>query len=143
LPVTRGWLRSIFALLGTFFLLLPTIGPILDHHFVQREPNHYHIYLGTVVPEHTHPYQEHHTHRPASLDPNGSVPDNPVGAPDILYLTSQDGLGLSVTPFSTPVVLLEMVYSDPGDVWSLSRQIHHDGILISAFTPPPDRPPQS
>jgi hypothetical protein len=42
--------------------LLPIYGPAVDHHFAERIPGHAHVYLGEVLPDHTHPYEAEHDH---------------------------------------------------------------------------------
>ena len=42
-------------LLSVFVVLLlvsPGFGPVLDHHFAERQPDHTHTYLGPTTPNH-------------------------------------------------------------------------------------------
>ena len=60
-------LTSIFAIL---ILLLPSLGPSLDHHFAERHHDHIHIYFSTVNHAHSHPYELFHTdHQRADVSP--------------------------------------------------------------------------
>ena len=45
------------AVLSIFLLLVPALGPQLDHHFAERRPDHSHVYLGAPSPEHSHPFE--------------------------------------------------------------------------------------
>ncbi len=43
---------QVLAVSLVFLLFLPFIGPQLDHHFAERRPDHVHVYLGDVLPDH-------------------------------------------------------------------------------------------
>jgi hypothetical protein len=136
------------ALLSLFFivfalgaLVLPSFGSVLDHHFVERQYDHAHIYVGTAIPEHNHPFQQDHSHTGAQeaagaieeSQPGGTSPD------DILYLTSDDGMGQkSLVPFvhSTQVA---GIFPDP-DVFILTFA-HNNNIPYQPSVPPPKKPP--
>ena len=38
------------AVLSIFLLLLPALGPPLDHQLAERRPDHSHVYLGSLRP---------------------------------------------------------------------------------------------
>ena len=40
-------------------LLVPFVGPAIDHHYVDRSPNHMHIFVGQATNEHTHSFDSH------------------------------------------------------------------------------------
>ena len=42
-------LLSIFVVL---LLVSPGFGPVLDHHFVERQPDHTHVHFGPTIPNH-------------------------------------------------------------------------------------------
>ena len=42
-------------------LLVPFVGPAIDHHYVDRSPNHMHIFVGQSTNEHTH-FLDSHDH---------------------------------------------------------------------------------
>tara|TARA_Y100001960_G_scaffold31964_2_gene28233 strand:- start:887 stop:1294 length:408 start_codon:yes stop_codon:yes gene_type:complete len=42
-------------------LLVPFVGPAIDHHYVDRSPNHMHIFVGQATNEHTH-FLDSHDH---------------------------------------------------------------------------------
>jgi hypothetical protein len=138
-------LWSVFALVGVLVLLFPSIGPLADHHFAERGPNHEHIYLGEVVPDHVHSFQVRHTHdhAPATLEADsGEYSTADGGAEGIVYLTTEDGIGPSPGSVAIPSLLEEVFYPDPDDQDSPSGIIHGEGIPAGASIPPPDKPPQ-
>ena len=49
-------------LLAAALLIFSALGPALDHHFAERHPDHSHMYLGTVGPDHSHPFEHSHIH---------------------------------------------------------------------------------
>ncbi len=45
-------------------LIIPFVGPAIDHHYVDRSPGHMHIFIGQVTNDHTHSLVNHdHTNR--------------------------------------------------------------------------------
>ena len=45
-------------------LIIPFIGPAIDHHYVDRSPGHMHIFVGQATNDHTHSLVNHdHTNR--------------------------------------------------------------------------------
>lgn len=82
-----------------YCLLFPFCGLVLDHHFAERQPEHMHLYLGKVTPNHAHPYEVFHTHSSAHEADNTNFQETPKSdpAPDgIVYLTSRDGVSQSL-----------------------------------------------
>ena len=60
-------------------LFPPFFGPLLDHHFAERRPDHAHVYLGPVVADHVHPYEvstQYH-HHPESPTAGGADTAHP------------------------------------------------------------------
>ena len=53
---------SILTLLVSF--LVPAVGPLMDHHFAERQPAHQHLGL---VGDHVHDYGANHAHRHAGV----------------------------------------------------------------------------
>ncbi|MGH2543740.1 MAG: hypothetical protein ACRDIB_13130 [Ardenticatenaceae bacterium] len=75
---------SAILLLAT--LILPSVGPLLDHHFAERQPGHRHA--ASVVQPHKHSYEDdYHHHAPGY---NGDAPilvnyDSSVTAVPIVF----------------------------------------------------------
>ncbi len=85
--VARCWLIAV-ALLG---LLLPGVGPLVDHHFVERHYHHGHLFLGQGGQrqvDHVHNYGLAHRH-PAALPGGVAYP----GGEDVVFLSSADAAG--------------------------------------------------
>ena len=82
------WLLTGVALVA---LALPLFGPVLDHHFAERQPHHVHVYLGGPVPDHVHPYEtsgrRHNGHQ------HVHAPHDPGQNDGILFLTDHQGIG--------------------------------------------------
>lgn len=55
-------LGCLLAVLVLLLLLFPGLGPVLDHHFAERQPDHAHIYFGPILFRHIHPFEEPHGH---------------------------------------------------------------------------------
>ena len=72
-----GWMLLLAAAL--FSLALPVIGPLDDHHFVERAHDHDHIYLNGWPVQHDHAYQTGSAHlhaapRDVTLETGGQRP---------------------------------------------------------------------
>ena len=112
-------------------LVLSAVGPLLDHHYVERDPTHTH--LGTAGP-HVHDYaaSDAHEHaRPSPDAPNGVVAlmDRDAGFAGVTnVVTDRDG----VTAFT---------FFEPSSLFNLP--IPPTARLRSEATPPPDKPPSA
>ena len=93
-------------LLVAVALFLPAIGPLLDHHFAERQPDHLHIgESGFQV--HPHDYKQVHYHRsivtsdysnkPVALYKNDS---NPAAVTVVIAASSDTGSVLQFEPES-------------------------------------------
>ena len=80
--VLRALLSAMFTTAATAAVFLPTLGPLLDHHYAERLPNHTHLYFGQADYDHVHPFemQDHFHYYPDEAPPDG-----------IVYLASYDG----------------------------------------------------
>ena len=128
--------RQLFAILAVGALFLPFFGPVLDHHFAERQYSHAHIYFGPSGVDHGHRYEEPHMHSlheavggvvvfPSLAD---TTPD------DIVYLTSADGIGRQFAAPFVPATQSATIFPDP-DSFILAFA-HHDNILHGAFVAP-------
>lgn len=117
---------------ATAAVFLPTLGPLLDHHYAERLPNHTHLYFGPGDPNHVHPFevQGHFHYHPFEGPTDG-----------IVYLASYDG--------SSPVMIDGTVYAvqqsppfvgpDDGPVAygiSPDSPVPDDAILVVPKKPP-------
>ena len=80
--VLRALLSALFTTAAMAAVFLPTLGPLLDHHYAERLPNHTHLYFGPGGPNHVHPFevQGHFHYHPFEGPTDG-----------IVYLASYDG----------------------------------------------------
>ncbi len=60
-PPSLGWMLLLAAAL--FALSLPIVGPLDDHHFVERAHNHDHVYLNGRTVDHDHAYAAGSAHQ--------------------------------------------------------------------------------
>ena len=93
---SKASLWRLAIVLAVCALFTPFFGPILDHHFPERQHDHAHIYLAKAVPHHNHPYQAAHVHSTGSGDSNttaASVSSTQPPPGDIVFLLSGEGMG--------------------------------------------------
>ena len=140
-----SFLMGVFILATVYALVLSVFGPVLDHHYAERQPDHRHIYLEDVVSDHIHPYEVPHTNfhiqgygRGTSTEASSSV-HNPAQA---LFLTSYSGMNQVITQLITPLGHLVLNYSGKED-HRLAFNISEDNTFFqSAFVAPPKKPPR-
>ena len=136
---------QLLALLAVLGLLLPFLGPVVDHHFAERHPAHQHIYLGAAVPEHQHSYQAAHRHhhhpmppRPGDSRQNDHRSGGPT-APAVAFLSPADGgvpVAADIAAAAGPPPLFG------GDDGARSGFGYApDAVLQGVGPPPPLRPP--
>ena len=112
-------------------LVLSAIGPLLDHHYVERDPTHTH--LGAARP-HVHDYAAPDTHDHASPLP----PDAPS---DVVALLDRDAGFAGVTNVvKDRDGATTSMYFEPSSLFILP--IPPMARLRSEETPPPDKPPR-
>ena len=69
----RDFIGAVVSLTVVAALLAPLAGPMFDHHFAERQPDHLHF---GAHGEHTHAFEsQYHIHRHAApIDRSGSLP---------------------------------------------------------------------
>ena len=140
-----GALVRLLIVVSLSVLFLPSFGPLMDHHLTERQHNHTHVYLGGVVPEHTHPYLVPHTHGHALEVADAASGGLPLYLPhqeDIVFLSAHDGMGQDSTPATAPALQVAVVFPDSGDGGFLFGPAHDSPVPLEAFVPPPTRPPR-
>ena len=134
--VLRGRWGSALAVLVTGALLLPAVGPLLDHHYAERVPGHLH--LAGVSAAHAHPYEVDHRHAygGAYTDASGA----PLSEGSAGYLLPQEeAAGSSAGSGLTHLLLLAMFALLVPPMLAL---IEAQGPLwLRAFTPRTELPP--
>lgn len=121
-------------------LFLPLFGPLMDHHFAERQPGHAHIYLDGPAHKHLHSYEtyDHHLTRSTA----GSYDDaGQFGA--VVILTDTHGLGSG--PAGAPAYLrtmADLVLQHGGDT---NRFAFSGGSWFptGAAVPTPKQPPRA
>ena len=124
-------------------LLLPFFGPMLDHHFAERRPDHAHVYLGPVAANHVHPYEvsAHYHHHPEGPAAGGAGHNPPSDG--IVYLTSHDGIGTGLIELTVPGMRDNAVFPDPEEYRTALRIPRSDTIPQDVVTSPPRKPPRA
>jgi len=71
--LVRDFFGAVVSLAVVAALLAPLAGPMFDHHFAERQPDHLHF---GAPGEHTHAFEsQYHIHRHAApIDRSGSLP---------------------------------------------------------------------
>jgi hypothetical protein len=144
--VPRRFLRRLLLAIAVGALMLPVFGPMLEHHFAERQLDHVHIYSGPTVPDHVHPYETPHSHSPGQThnkadDVLRDSSSKSTTSQEIVYLTSQEGSERGFGPFSTPLLRGDVFLPEPPDDWFLSS-LAHDDLPFETFIPPPETPPR-
>ena len=138
-------LTGLFALAALYALFLSFFGSVLDHHYAERQSDHAHIYLGRVVPDHVHPYEAPHTHRPTQEADGGTSSHAPLSdkAPnDTMYLTSYNGMGQVFPQLTVPSIHLALNFPEPEDNHFAFDIPEDDTLFQEAFITPPEKPPR-
>ena len=127
--------------IALYALLLPAVGPMLDHHYVEWQHNHAHVYFGGAPDGagfHVHIYDASgdHGHPPVkAYSRNHTLPEG------VAYFSELDGSGSG--PISSPSgpAMDSLTFPDPGDYPLLaaygSREVPPLGITVA----PPRKPP--
>ena len=89
-------------------LLLPLLGPLVDHHFAERQPAHLHVYLAGVPIQHLHDHEAFHPHEAPNADSWYVENAGPVLENSVIFMP-QEGEGLSVSTLGITLALLTSV----------------------------------
>ena len=107
--------HHLFTVAAVTALFLPLFGPLLDHHFAERQPSHAHIYLDGPVYEHLHSFEKSDDHHPSRPSAEANAYGGQAG--DVVILTDVHGIGSG--PAGTPAYLravASLVLRDEGDL---------------------------
>ena len=126
-----------------YALLLPVFGPLLDHHFIEWQHNHAHVYFDGALrdsrPGHSHVYEISRSHDHILGSRTLSDESRPDG---VAYLTSYDGAGTGLIYAPTGPATESPGFPNPGDCLLLLGYASRDVPPPSAFTAPPRKPPR-
>ena len=104
----RKALLAVTALALLTALLVPLLGPLVDHHFAERQPGHLHLYLTGLPIQHLHHHEAVHSHDAPIADPLGVETAGPVLENSVIFMP-QEGEGLSVSSVGVTLALLTTV----------------------------------
>ena len=113
-------------MLTAVMVILPSLGPLADHHFAERQP--YHAHLGADS-GHTHDYGDLHAH---TSDRSGGA--NPA-LPNLQV--SSAGSAIAIPSDSE---LVRRLTIEPDTVFTIPPAA--DSVLRSVYASPPHRPPR-
>jgi hypothetical protein len=138
-------LYQLFIVAALSALFMPFFGPMLDHHFAERQPSHQHVFFGSASAEHVHFYEAAHTHFHAHdllVNPDGNGPASKELPDEVVSLASQDGVGQSSPSLTVTSLQVDLVFPDQGDSHFLLHLTGQDNLPPEIFIPPPKRPPR-
>jgi hypothetical protein len=120
------YLPSIILLIG---LVVPTAGPLVDHHFADRQPGHNHLLL---VSDHLHAVDGQHSHLLTG--------DTEDGEGSVTLYNYDSGLAVGQNAPSDATSLLAVLQYGPTSVLILPS--HPMAALTGQNIPPPAKPPR-
>ena len=135
----------LFMAAAAYALFMPFFGPMLDHHFAERQHNHEHVYFGSAGAKHVHFYELIHPHSHTQNAPATTADNGPASGElpnEVIYFTSQDGAGQSFAFFAAPSLHVDLVFPTLGDNRFLLSSTGQDSLPPETFIPPPKRPPR-
>ena len=113
-------------------LVLSSVGPLFDHHYVERDPTHTHLGAARL---HVHDYTSPDAHDHA----RPQTPDAPRG---VVALLDRDAGFVGITNVVTERDgATAFVYFKPSSLFNMP--IPPTARLRSEETPPPDKPPRT
>ena len=127
--------------IALYALLLPVVGPLLDHHYVEWQHNHAHVYFGGAPGGsgfHVHIYDDSgdHAHLPVSGYPaDRSVPKG------VAYFSSYDGAGSGPIASPTGPSTKSLTFPDPGSPPLLAAYGVTELPPVGLQIAPPRKPP--
>jgi hypothetical protein len=137
--------RASALVLVLYALFLPFYGPLLEHHFAERQPDHEHLYLGRLVPDHVHPYQVPHSEFQSDEAESTGSQDFFKGGYDpdgIVFLTSFNGLGQGFAQLAVPCIRLSLDFPSLDETRSTLGIPAVYKVLQDAYIALPKKPPR-
>ncbi len=131
----RVWPLALVVLM----VALPAVGPLLDHHFAERQPYHAHVGADS---SHRHDYRAAHAHPPYAADPaTGESSSTPSpGAALVLYSFEVS------SPIASIAILANSNLDDRLAATAdslLAIRAATEAAFASALVPVPKRPPRA
>ena len=106
------WLKPAIVI-ALYALLLPVVGPLLDHHYVEWQHNHAHVYFGGAPGDsgfHVHIYDASGDHVHLSVSDHSGGTSAPEG---IAYFSRFDGAGSGPISSPTGPTTESLTFPDP------------------------------
>ncbi len=143
LPAPQQLVTQSLALVLVVALALTSLGPMIDHHFVERHPGHAHLFFSPADFSHSHDFQRSHDHHGSWM--YGPVPGQSKGAEaaGVAYFMPNDGIGYGAVDLTIPFVERpHLLFEDdvPGIFGSAGDPY---AVLTEATVAPPKRPPRA
>lgn len=126
------------ALLVVSALALSALGPMLDHHFAERHPGHLHLYLGSAGPDHSHSYQDNHSHNGSQMYGPAEKGKPPEG---VAFVMPNDGTGHLAADIAAPLLVRLLRLGGGGGI--IRQPFTADGALTGVVVFPSKRPPRA
>lgn len=111
-------------------VILPILAPAIDHHALEKLPDHGHIYPGGVPLDHSHAHETTHAHG----DEAASTPESGI----IFLPPNDDTTGVSSLNVIPAVLTLSLAILIP--LLSVRVRLTWNSLL-DLFTPPVETPP--
>jgi len=112
-------------------LVVPSAGPLVDHHFSDRKPGHKHIFL---MHSHLHVVAGPHSHPQVSTSSGIDY-----SGPATLYNYS-NGLLVAADTLRGVIELMEAIRYAPSAIFNL--QLFQGAVMMGHSLSPPTKPPQ-
>lgn len=128
---------------GLLALFVPFFGPVLDHHFAERQPFHIHVYpSGNDGHHHVHFYEQGHSqsHEPEGRDAHSY--DRQSQDSNIIYLTSDEGWSQGANSVVVTTSHVDVLYPPAADNPFLPGSTGQDPYPLENFVAPPKKPPR-
>ena len=140
----------LLSVLAIAALLLPLVGPLLDHHFTERQPGHSHVYLGPIQTGHVHPYEDtrsfqrhsdHHAWPGSQYSADFGQSDNaPYSV--IVFLANRHGHSPAYQTLATPTLPKSPVFPSLGQAHFILGSNPAEAVLRGVSVPRPKKPPR-
>lgn len=126
-------------IIALYALLLPIFGPLLDHHFVEWQHQHAHIYAAGRPAAHSHIYEisGRHPHPPSDAAGTTDAP-----AAGLVYLTAYDGAGSAPAYLSLTTEAPKLRFPQDGDDSRRWGWLPPEVLPPGAYVAPPRQPPR-
>lgn len=123
------------SLLLLLSLALPSMGPLVDHHFAERQPGHKHL---TSVSYHIHTAASGHFH-PSTVEGQGLLDPVGDGQPVVLY-NFDGGPAASALVLSDDMAVRSIIDYEPSSIFILP--LRAVASTVGRSPGPPDEPPR-